>query len=241
MRKNARDSGDAAETQGPVPPLPADINRERRDGDIAMAPSRARCIVLVAAAWFLVHSPLAAWAQVAERAEVGADAVVLRIGELDVTDGGVGARAAWRLGETLALDGRVVWFPGGDARGRAARQTRVLGLAGPRLTVAWRGLEVGGYARPGFLRFVREGQTVCIAIFPTPLACQLAAGYTAFALDLGGTAAAPLDQSGRVRFRVEIGDLLVRYGLTAFRADGTTTDGFTGHNFMAGVGMAFRF
>ena len=82
---------------------------------------------------------------------------------------------------------------------------------------------------------------VCIAIFPAPLNCQLAEGYTAFAGDFRGGASVDLAQEGRLRAHVEAGDLLVRYGRQALRPGGNTTDGFISHNLVATFGLLWRF
>ena len=82
---------------------------------------------------------------------------------------------------------------------------------------------------------------MCILIFPTPLSCQLAGGYTAFAAEVGGGASVGLIPSGRLRASLEAGDLMVRYGFTSFRPGGTTTDGFISHNLLVTIGAAWRF
>jgi hypothetical protein len=56
------------------------------------------------------------------------------------------------------------------------------------------------------------------------------AGYTATAFELGGEADVALDEAGRLRLRVGGSDLMVRYGLHAFRRNGSITDGFISHN-----------
>ena len=95
--------------------------------------------------------------------------------------------------------------------------------------------------RAGFLRFGSEPATACILIFPTPLVCQLAGGYTAFAADLGGGASVALIPSRRLRASVAAGDLMVRYGLQALRPNGTATDGFISHNLLVTIGAVWQF
>jgi hypothetical protein len=176
-------------------------------------------------------------------AEIGGHVGVLRLSELDTTDTGVGADAVWHVAPAFAIDGAFTWFPGSDAStgGLGRRQQRTLGLAGVRTGVTAGTVDLFARARGGFLRFGSEPATVCILIFPTPLSCQLAAGYTAFAAEVGGGASVGLIPSGRLRASLEAGDLMVRYGFTSFRPGGTTSDGFLSHNLLLTIGAAWRF
>ena len=60
-------------------------------------------------------------------------------------------------------------------------------------------------------------------------------------MDLGGGVSTRLNNDGRVRLRVDIGDLLVRYNLAALRPSGESTDGFIGHNVLTSIGVDWRF
>lgn len=179
----------------------------------------------------------------AQTPAVGGHVGVLRLGELSTTDAGVGPDVVWHVAPSLAIDGAFTWFRGSDAStgGSSRRQQRTLGLAGVRTGVTTGAVDLFARVRAGYLRFGREPATVCILIFPTPLVCQLAAGYTAFAAEVGGGASVGLIPSGRLRATVEAGDLMVRYGFTAFRPNGSTTDGFISHNLLVSIGAAWRF
>jgi hypothetical protein len=176
-------------------------------------------------------------------AEVGGHVGVLRLSELSTTDAGVGADVAWRFSPSLAIDGALTWFPGSDAStgGSGRRQQRTLGLAGLRAGVSAGAVDLFARGRAGYLRFGSEPATACILIFPTPLVCQLAGGYTAFAAEVGGGVSVGLIPSGRLRASLEAGDLMVRYGFTSFRPNGTTTDGFISHNLLLTIGAAWQF
>ena len=176
-------------------------------------------------------------------AQVGGHVGVLRLSELSTTDAGVGADVAWRFSPSFAIDGAFTWFPGSDAStgGSGRRQQRTLGLAGLRTGVSAGTVDLFARGRAGYLRFGSEPATVCILIFPTPLGCQLAAGYTAFAADVGGGASVALIPSGRLRANVGAGDLMVRYGFQALRPNGATTDGFISHNLLVTIGAAWQF
>jgi len=168
---------------------------------------------------------------------------VLRLSELSTTDTGVGANVAWRFSPSVAIDGALTWFRGSGAStgGSSQHQQRTLGLAGVRGGVTAGGVDLFARARGGFLRFGSESASVCILIFPTPLSCQLAGGYTAFAADVGGGASVAVIPSGRLRASVSAGDLMVRYGLQALRPNGTTTEGFISHNLLVTIGAAWQF
>jgi len=175
--------------------------------------------------------------------EFGGHVDVLRLSELSTTDTGVGANVAWRFSPSVAIDGALTWFRGSGAStgGSSQHQQRTLGLAGVRGGVTAGGVDLFARARGGLLRFGSESASVCILIFPTPLSCQLAGGYTAFAADVGGGASVAVIPSGRLRASVSASDLMVRYGLQALRPNGTTTEGFISHNLLVTIGAAWQF
>jgi hypothetical protein len=179
------------------------------------------------------------------RFELSGQGVVLRLAEFDMTDVGAGVQVGGALTPAIALDGALAWFPNGDSlsSGLLPAQQRFLGVAGVRAGLHRGRLGVFGKARPGFLRFAQQESAVCIAIaiFPVPLGCLLATGYTAFVVDVGGGVDFDLGSSGRSYVRVEAGDLMIRYDLEAFRPRGGITDGFTGHNFNVAAGIGWRF
>jgi hypothetical protein len=167
----------------------------------------------------------------------------LQLSEFDVTDLGAGVQSGFRLTPAIAVDGTFAWIPSsGDFSSTLfENQQRMLGVAGIRAGLTRGRVELFGKARPGFLRFSHQDSVVCILIFPVPLSCQLAAGYTAFAFDAGAGASINLDRAGRFFLRVDGGDLLLRYGLQAYRRQGETTDGFVSHNFNINVGVGRKF
>jgi hypothetical protein len=176
--------------------------------------------------------------------ELGGQLTTLRLSEFDTTDVGGGIHAGWRLGTVFVLDGALNWFPGGDddEGPRVEGQRRVLGVAGVRAGVQSGRIELFGRARPGFLRFSEKENVPCIAIFPTPLECQVLSGQTSFVTELGGGVRIQLDAGGRMYLSFDISDLLVRYGSEALRPSGEATeDGFVSHNLLAGVGLGWTF
>jgi hypothetical protein len=175
--------------------------------------------------------------------EIGLHVSSLRLSEFDIADTGAGVNATWRATPAIAIDGALTVFPGsrdfvGD---RISTQRRTLGLIGARSGIRRGRVEVFGRARGGFLRFTPQAGAVCVAvsIFPTPIACQLAAGHTALAIDLGGGIA--IGMTERLHFRMDAGNLAVRYGLHTHRPNGKLADGFWSHNLQAGAGLGWRF
>ena len=80
----------------------------------------------------------------------------------------------------------------------------------------------------------------CIAIFPPPLACQLAAGHTAFALDIGG--GVEFQTTGSTFVRVDAGDRAVKYPGPTIETDGTVQDeSFFSHDFRFQISGGLRF
>jgi hypothetical protein len=175
--------------------------------------------------------------------QIGGDVSILHLSEFESTDLGVGAHVIGPLTSIVALDGTLSWFP--SSRGFQAdaleSQDRVLGLVGLRLTGAKGDVEFFARGRVGFLRFGEEDSVVCIAIFPVPLGCRLATGYTALASDFGGGVDIGLGSSGLLRVHIEAADLLLRYALEAFRPRGEITDGFVSHNPLISIGLGWRF
>jgi hypothetical protein len=200
-------------------------------------------VLIVCAAVMMFAEPRAA-AQTPERGvEVGGQLSVLRISEFEITDVGPALDAAWHLTPHIAIDGTLAWFPGEREFeiDSIASQHRVLGLVGARSGITRGRVDIYGRGRLGFLRFGEQDSQICTLIFPATLGCRLASGYTAFAFDLGGGVSTGLTNDGRLRLRVDVGDLLVRYNLEALRPNGETTDGFVGHNLLMNVGVDWRF
>lgn len=178
----------------------------------------------------------------AQSFDLGAHFVAAQWSEFDGTDLGVGARLAWKPTPLLGIEGELNWYPS-DYPGAMVAFTgsRVEGLgavtAGPRL----------GRMRPfarlgaGFLRASpAPAPFACIAIFPPPLHCLLAAGDTMPAVEIGG--GLEIATSGRTFLRFDAVDRILRYpGPTFGPADEISEEGFFGHAFKFSVGAGWRF
>jgi hypothetical protein len=186
--------------------------------------------------------PAAAPAQAAEprRADVSVELATTHYGELEETTVGAGARLSFRLLDWLAVDGGLV-FASSDLGQPAFSTSQMEGLfglrAGPRVGAG----SVYVSARSGFLRFSGTSELlICIAIYPPPLRCVLAAGHTAFALNFGGGGEIPLGP--RFLLRLELGDLMVKYpGPALGREEVVLEESFWRHSVRGAVSVGFRF
>ena len=174
------------------------------------------------------------------RGDVSAQVSVRSLHEFDETEAGFGARLSYRLSRWLAADGEVNLFPG-DAGSPAFSGSRLEGLAGVRGGPHLGRTGVFLALRGGAVRFSEApAPFACIAIFPPPLVCAIAAGDTVPTVQLsGGFETVPRD---RVVVRVEAGDQLLRFSGPAFTADREVLEkGLWSHNFKATASVGLRF
>jgi Outer membrane protein beta-barrel domain len=178
--------------------------------------------------------------------EVGGQFSFIRLGDLSENDTGVGLRIGYNVTNSLALEGEFNYFPGGltdFARffpgipaNAVYSQNRTQGLIGAKYMVL-RGdkFGIGGKFRPGFLRF--NGDSGAIGCPPGSQAfiCQLAAGKTNFAMDLGGVL--EYYPAGKLFTRFDVGATIIRFGPSA---DGPP-DGFNSTNLQLSAGIGVRF
>jgi hypothetical protein len=198
---------------------------------------------LVAALVFLaLWYPLPVAAQSSEpRFAAGGHLATSRSSEFDENGIGVGARVSWHPSMLLGVEAELTLFPGDLGEQVAFSGGLLEGLfgvtAGPRIG------RVRPFAklRPGFVTFQEAPEPIaCILIFPPPLNCQLAAGQTLFALDLGG--GVEWFASDRTFVRVDVGDRAVRYPSPVIDSNGNVRDeSFFGHDVRFTVGAGLRF
>ena len=152
-----------------------------------------------------------------------------RSGEFNTTDTGVGGRVAWHAVDVVSAEAEMTRFNNGRVEG-------LFGVtAGPQFT------RVRPFAklRPGFVRFPYR-TIACILIYPPPLACQLAAGRTVFALDIGG--GVDLFAGSRTFVRIDAGDRMLKYPGPSFRPRARAPqDAFFSHDFRMSAGAGVRF
>lgn len=173
--------------------------------------------------------------------QLGVQVVGLTSGEFDKTDAGVGGRLSWHPVPLVGAEAEVTYFPKSFTDAPSVDSSRVEGLfgitVGPRVGL----IRPFAKARAGFMTF-RETSvpSVCIAIFPPPLTCVLAAGDTVPAFDLGG--GVEIYPTGRTFLRLDLSDRILRYPGPTIDAEGVRrSDSFFGHDFRFAVGAGVRF
>ena len=178
----------------------------------------------------------------AQSLDLGAHVAGARWSEFDGPDFGIGGRLTWKPAPVLGVEGELNWYPSEFPGARVAFSgDRLEGLAaltaGPRI----------GRVRPfvragaGFLKATEAPEPfACIAIFPPPLSCLMAAGETMPSFEIGG--GLEISTSSSTFIRLDAGDRILKYpGPTFGPADKISEDGFFGHAFKFTFGGGWRF
>jgi Outer membrane protein beta-barrel domain len=194
-------------------------------------------------AWLVLATSLVSASPAgAQSFDLGLHIVGARWSEFDGTDLGIGGRLSWNAAPVIGVEAEVNWypreFPGDGIAFSGDRVEAIMALtAGPRL----------GRVRPfvragaGFLKSSGAPEPfACIAIFPPPLSCLLAAGDTMPAFDIGGGLEVSTSQTTFLRFDAR--DRILKYpGPTFGPAGEVRNDGFFGHAFRFSLGGGLRF
>ena len=160
---------------------------------------------------------------------------------------GVGGIIDWNVTPEFAIESSLAWFPRSNSSpGLLEGQGRLAGLIGGKAGRAFGRVTLFGRAHGGFLSFstiepVRPLSCVNGLLVPPTLECRLAVHYTALTINFGGGGSIGLDQDGRVRLRVNVSDLMVRYNFASLASDGQIRDGFWSNNLLFSAGVAWRF
>lgn len=175
------------------------------------------------------------------RFQVGGHLATAASSEFDETDVGVGARASWHPSSLLGVEAEFTFYPSDLGESTPFSPGRVEGLFGATFGPRLGAIRPFAKLRPGFVNFSEaDGPVACIAIFPPPLNCELAAGKTTFALDLGG--GIEWFPTGGTFVRIDAGDRMVRYPSPVIDSEGEAhDDSFTGHDFRFTIGGGIRF
>jgi len=209
--------------------------------------NRFRTLDLLLAGFVIWASrgPSIAAAQPPASFQVSGRVDTLRLSEFDSVTAGAGVSAKWNVAAGLAVDGVISYFPERwqtTAKARFTRQSMLLILGGVTPGFTRGRMEFFGRAHAGVLDHLSQQDPFpCLAIFPVPLECQLAAGYTALAVDVGAGVDLGVAHDGRLRLHAGVDDLIVRYRLNALRPNGSVTNGFTSHNLLMTAGVGWRF
>lgn len=178
----------------------------------------------------------------ADTFQVGAQLAVARSGQFESTELGIGGRVSWHpmamLGFESEIDLYPADFPGNGVAFSARRVEGLFGItAGPRLA------RVRPFAkiRAGFLRYSPPTEGfACIAIFPPPLNCLMAAAGTRSIFDIGG--GVEVFTGARTFVRVDAADRMVRLPAPTLVEGFTLREkGFFSHDFRLSIGGGLRF
>jgi hypothetical protein len=196
---------------------------------------------ILIASLVLLKSASALAQSVPERFELGVQVTSATSSQFDATDIGFGGRFSWHPIGPLGLDSEIDFYPRDFPNRGPFSGARVEGLFGATLGPRLGRGRPFAKARAGFLS-VREASRpfACILIFPPPLSCQLGAGRTLPAFDLGG--GVELFPAQGTFVRLEIGDRLLKYPGLVFDAKGVVrSDSFFSHDFRFAAGAGLRF
>jgi hypothetical protein len=162
--------------------------------------------------------------------------------EFDGVDRGVGGRLAWNATPRLDVDADLTWYPAEYPSDSVAFSgSRVEGLFGASYALLVDRVRPFVRASGGFLRSSEAPEGFpCIAIFPPPLNCLMAAGHTMPALEFGG--GLEIDATDRAFVRVNAGARLLRYPGPAFQngLSEIRDDNFWGTALRFTIGVGYR-
>ena len=188
---------------------------------------------------FLLFCSSSAYAQ---SFEASGHFVLSQWSEFDGDDFGFGGRVTFKPLPLIGIDADLSWYPSefpSDAI--PFSDSRFEGLfgvtVGPKLTRLRPFAKVGA----GFLNIAGTQERIaCIAIFPPPLYCSLAADQTLTTLEFGG--GVEIDATTRSFVRVDITDRMIKYPGPTLDSDFEVRDeGFFGHALRFAIAFGFRF
>jgi hypothetical protein len=141
----------------------------------------------------------------------------------------------------IGLDADLTWYPSDFPADFAFTGSRIEGLFGA--TIGPRVNRVRPFAKAA-AGVLKAGATPrpfpCVAIFPPPLNCALAAGATLPAFEIGG--GLEVDATTRTFIRVDVADRILRYPGPTFDSNFEIRDeGFLGHALRITIGGGLRF
>lgn len=173
--------------------------------------------------------------------EAGIHLAASQWSEFDGTDVGLGGRLTWKPASLIGVDADLTWYPSDFPDGIAFSGSRIEGLFGVTVGPQMNRVRPFVKAGAGFLRTSEAPQPfACIAIFPPPLSCLMAAGETLPAFEIGG--GVEVSTTRTTFLRVDVTDRILEYpGPTFTRDFERIDDAFFGHALRFTVGGGVRF
>ncbi|MEX2271618.1 MAG: hypothetical protein WD690_09115, partial [Vicinamibacterales bacterium] len=142
----------------------------------------------------------------------------------------------------IGVDADLTWYPSDFPSDRFAFSgSRFEGLFGVTVRPHINRIRPFAKAAAGFLRSSEAPEPfACIAIFPPPLSCLMAAGHTMPAFEIGG--GVELSTTRTTFLRVDVADRIVEYPGPSFGANFEVRDAaFFGHAVRFTIGGGVRF
>ena len=162
--------------------------------------------------------------------------------EFDGTDLAVGGRLTWKPAPLIGVDADLTWYPSDfPSESIAFSGHRFEGLFGVTVGPQLHRVRPFVKAAAGFLRASEApAPFACIAIFPPPLSCLMAAGETMPAFELGG--GVEVATTPTTFLRVDVSDRILEYpGPTFTRDFERIDDAFFGHALRFTIGAGIKF
>jgi hypothetical protein len=162
--------------------------------------------------------------------------------EFEGNDVGFGGRLTWKPSALIGVDADLTWYPSDfPDRSFAFSSNRFEGLFG--VTVGPRINRIRPFVKgaAGFLSSSEAPEPfACIAIFPPPLNCLMAAEQTLTAFEIGG--GVEIDATDRTFVRVDVSDRVLEYPGPTFDSNFEIRDeNFYGHALRFAFAFGFRF
>ena len=196
-------------------------------------------IVLFTGAIVISPTPTVA-AQDEPHIAVSANLLYARSSEFETTSVGIGGLVAWRPVPVLGIEAALGAYPADFPGEGPFSSGQVEGLFGVTARLSFERVRPFAKARAGFLAFRESSRPIaCIAIFPPPLSCTLAAGRTLPVLEIGG--GTEIELTRRTFVRIDAADRILKYPGPVFSRGRSFSDGFRRHDFSVTVGAGLRF
>ncbi len=187
------------------------------------------------------------FAQAYSPLEVGIQGAALTLRdpvESTVEQGGYGTRISYNSSSLFAWEAESDFFPVPSELDTQRGGRAFALLAGPKATWRWHRIGLFVKAQPGIMNFsniVRDKTVLCNGM---PCIYEFPGGHvTHFALELGG--GVEINASRRMFFRIDVGELLLRYGDRSYHNTGdpgnlVLANGMIARSLLVTAGVSYR-